>query len=68
MFGIDISKLSQNSGASYITNPNLQPNLTFVKQSYEFTPSLDKPVTKSDYSEDLLCGAPVLAEHLDFWA
>lgn len=68
MFRLDISKISSNGGAGYITNPNLQPSRTFVKQSFEFTPSLDRPATKSDFPEELLCGAPVKAEHLDLLA
>ena len=68
MFKLDISQISSNSGAGYITNPNLQPSRTFVKQVFDFTPSLDRPATKSNFSEELLCGAPVKAENIDLWA
>lgn len=68
MFRLDISKISSNGGAGYITNPYSKPSETFVKQSFDFTPSLDRPATKSNFSEELLCGAPVKAENLDLWA
>ncbi len=68
MFGLDISKITSNSGAGYVTSPSLQPSRTFVKQAFDFKPSLDRPATKSNFSEELLCGAPVKAEHLDLLA
>ena len=68
MFGLNDQKIIAANGANQVNSASLQPARSFVKESFGFTPSLDRPVTKSNFTADQLCGAPLKAEHLDLIA
>ncbi len=68
MFGLNVQKIIASNGANQVNYASLQPARSFVKDSFTFTPSLDRPVTKSSFTAEQLCGAPLKAEHLDLIA
>ncbi len=68
MFGLNVQKIIAANGANQVNYASLQPARSFVKESFGFTPSLDRPVAKSNFTADQLCGAPLKAEHLDLIA
>ena len=68
MFGLNIQKIITTNGANQVNYATSQPAKSFVKESFGFTPSLDRPVTKSNFTAEQLCGAPLKAEHLDLIA
>ncbi len=68
MFGLNVQKIITTPGAPRINNASFKPAQNFAKETFGFTPSLDRPVVKSNFSAEQLCGAPLKAQHLDLIA
>lgn len=68
MFGSDVTKIRPNFNYGFVNQSSNQGGNNFVKNTLGIKSNLSCPRTKSDFTQDELCGADVKAEKLDLLA
>lgn len=68
MFGLDVSKIRSNTSYGFVNQSSNQGGNNFVKNTFGIKSNLSCPRTKSDFTQEELCGADVKAEKLDLLA